>query len=399
VADGTIPDHQPCDGVTTALTSDGSIVPLTRSPDVVPVVNHNVQSQQVAIDGGRMDGFDRISGCTGAGHNCLTQFDPSQIPNLAALAGTYVVSDATFEFSTSPSWIGHLVLASANQDGFQGDNPTPSTFTSLRGPGWGCDSYNDAPWWNGTQTIMVPSCIPDRTGAGPYRTSPVPYVPTIFDRLDGAGLSWRLYASEGGDVSGGSAYGAAICPTFYECFGSSQRANWVPTAQAVPDAGAGKLPNVSIVVPTAEISQHNSYSMTMGDDWIGSVVSAIQSGPDWPSTAIFITYDDCGCFYDHVSPPQAGWGIRVPMVIVSPYAVPGVTDSQPATYSSMLAYAEHLFGLAPLATTDANAYDFGGSFDYGAPPSLAPVHLVTRGISENERDWIEAHPGDEGDPT
>ena len=310
-------------------------MPLTQSPDVVPVVDHNVQAQQTSIDGGRMDGFDLIVRV----HRgevvcrCLSQFDPSQIPNLAALAETYVISDATFEFSSEPV-VGRAPRAGLGEPGrIPGRQPArPRPSRACAGPAGAATATTTRPGGTGRRRSWCRRASPTGRGAGPYRTSPVPYVPTIFDRLDGAGLSWRLYASEGEDVSGGSAYGAAICPTFYECFGSSQRANWVPTAQAVPDAAAGKLPNVSIVVPTAEISQHNSYSMTEGDDWIGSVVSAIQSGPDWPSTAIFITYDDCGCFYDHVPPPQAGWGIRVPMVIVSPYAVPGATDSTPATY-------------------------------------------------------------------
>src|SRR5439155_1658622 len=90
-------------------------------------------------------------------------------------------------------------------------------------------------------------------------------------------------------------------------------------SQVIDDATNGTLPTVSIVTPTNSKSQHNFYSMKMGDNWIGQVVQAIENGPQWSSTAIFITYDDCGCFYDHVAPP-AGLGIRVPMVIVSPYA-------------------------------------------------------------------------------
>ena len=85
--------------------------------------------------------------------------------------------------------------------------------------------------------------------------------------------------------------------------------------------------------------------MLQGDNWIGSVVSAIQHGVQWRSTAIFITYDDCGCFYDHAAPPS-GWGVRVPMVIVSPWAKPGHNDPRRASFSSMLAFTEHIFGLA-----------------------------------------------------
>ena len=111
--------------------------------------------------------------------------------------------------------------------------------------------------------------------------------------------------------------------------------------------------------------------MALGDNWIGSVVSAIENGPDWNSTAIFITYDDCGCFYDHVAPPVNGWGIREPMVIVSPYAKPGYTDTTHTTFSGILAYTEHIFGLSPLGENDAQAYDFHNAFNYSQAP-LAP---------------------------
>src|SRR5207244_13025247 len=113
--------------------------------------------------------------------------------------------------------------------------------------------------------------------------------------------------------------------TFYECLGSTQRANLVPASNVITDAANGTLPAYSVVTPTSEISQHPPQSMAVGDNWIGQVVSAIQNGPNWSSTVVFITYDDCGCYYDHVNPLQyaANWGVRVPMVIVSPYAKPG----------------------------------------------------------------------------
>jgi phospholipase C len=122
--------------------------------------------------------------------------------------------------------------------------------------------------------------------------------------------------------------------------------------------------------------------MLTGDNWINQIVSAIQVSPDWSSTAIFITYDDCGCMYDHVPPPN-GWGVRLPMVIVSPYAKLGFSDSTPTTVAGVLAFAEHVFGLAPLNSTDGSAYDFSRSFCFSGPPrctpaGLAPVKLPPR---------------------
>jgi phospholipase C len=122
-------------------------------------------------------------------------------------------------------------------------------------------------------------------------------------------------------------------------------------------------------------SQHNGDSMLTGDDWINQIVSAIQASPDWSSTAIFITYDDCGCFYDHVPPPN-GWGVRVPMVIVSPYAKLGFTDQNSTTIAGVLAFAEHVFGLTPLNNTDTHAYDFSRSFCFIGPPLCTPAWLA-----------------------
>ena len=107
--------------------------------------------------------------------------------------------------------------------------------------------------------------------------------------------------------------------------------------------------------------------MSAGDNWIGSIVGAVGSNASmWSSSAIFITFDDCGCFYDHVNPLRfaKGWGVRVPMIIAGPYVKAGYTDSTPATYASMLAYIEHTFGLQPLSAADGSAYYYTNSFDY-----------------------------------
>src|SRR5438094_888040 len=103
---------------------------------------------------------------------------------------------------------------------------------------------------------------------------------------------------------GGGGYIWASCSYFYECLAGRQAKSWYPASQILTDAAEGTLPAVSFVTPTSLISQHNGFSMAQGDNWIGSIVAAIQDNPTlWSSTAIFITYDDCGCFYDRASPP------------------------------------------------------------------------------------------------
>jgi phospholipase C len=283
-----------------------------------------------------------------------------------------------------------MALLASDTDGFTGNNPLPG---SGIGPGWGCDSFEDAQWVDPStgETLVVPSCVPDAEGNGPYRTSPVPYERTILDEMDEHGISWRLYAANGpADTTSASGYEWTACPTFYECFGGPQKANWVPAAQIIGDAGGRSLPQVSLIIPARPNSQHNQLSMLTGDNWIGDVVSAVENGPAWSSTAIFITYDDCGCFYDHARPP-AGYGIRMPMVIVSPFARSGYTDSRVASTNSILAYIEHTFGLAPLSNTDRKAYDYADSFDYQQAP-LPPAAMVRSAIPKWEQRWLAAHP-------
>ena len=213
-----------------------------------------------------------------------------------------------------------------------------------------------------------------------------------MDRMDDAGLSWQIDAGFSPKLGSRS-----ICPSFAECLYGPQAQHVKYASQVIADGTNGTLPNLSLVIPCCGQSQHNGESMTVGDNWIGQVVNAIMQGPQWSSTAIFITYDDCGCFYDHVTPP-AGLGIRVPMVIASPYARPGYTDSNTASFDSMLAFTERTFGLAPLAVADAVAYDYFDSFDFGQHPQ-PPIGLVQRRLPKAERHWLATHPPDPDDPT
>jgi phospholipase C len=401
-----------CDGATTGETSSGQLIPLAPATDYVPSADHSVTIQQVDINNGAMNGFNHDANCTRALANCYNQYDPlsgpctagSCIPNVATLARDYTVSDHTFELSATPSWSGHLIWATANMDGFAGDIPQNPTTGQPQpvgfGPGWGCDAGTVTPW--GSQGVMVPSCVPNSQGwLGPnwagYTGTKAPYVPTIFDELQAKGRSWRIYGGAGSAGSGvhfnGGGWAFAICPTFAECLYSSQRRNLVPANNVMTDAAGNNLPSFSIVTPIVANSQHNNDDMSTGDDWIGQVVSAIQSSPSWSSTAIFITWDDCGCFYDHVSPlkfdhhttTKIPWGVRVPMIIVSPYAKAGYTDTGPTTYAGVLGFVEHLFGLPALdPMSDGFDYNYSSSFCYNPQVSgchqagLTPVRMVSQ---------------------
>jgi phospholipase C len=368
--------------------SNGATVTPTVDPDTVPSVLHSVAAQLKAIDGGKMDGWQKVGGCGAPSYICVSGYRPSQIPNETALATKFAISDETFSMQDSPSWGGHLYAVAATEDGFWGNNPVcPSGKTCSAG--WGCHSGKVTQY--GSAGTMEPSCIPDYSlglaNGGAFEPTPASYVPTILDRLDGAGLPWRIYNSA--SHTGQALW--AICPSYAECADTGQAKKWVPYSQFATGAANGTLPALSIITPggtQGPDSQHNGNSMAAGDNWIGQVTSAVENSPEWSSTALFITYDDCGCFYDHVAPPLNSEGIREgprsPLVIVSPYAKPGYTDTTPATFAGILAYTEHTFGLPALSSEDANAYDFSNAFNYSQVP-LTPAKMVTRPLPASAR--------------
>jgi phospholipase C len=258
-------------------------------------------------------------------------------------------------------------------------------------------------------TQFAPACIPDfdldpvkYPYGGAFEATPVQHVPAIFDELTTANLPWRIYGGGGqyDPLNPPGGYSWAICPTYAQCLYTDEVQNFVPNSDVLTDAAAGTLPAYSIVTPEADYSQHNLNSMIAGDDWIGQILTALENGPEWSSTAVFVTWDDCGCFYDHVNPLtyNPGWGIRVPLLIASPYAKAGYTDSTPTTFAGILAYVEHLFGLPAMSPDDAAAYDYANTFDYSQTP-LAPIKMIREKVPQASLDYIAKHPQDPDDPT
>jgi phospholipase C len=388
------PGRCPDGGMPSSVTlSDGTVVTPHVLPDIVPDVSHSVAAQRAAIDGGKMDGWQNVRGCgPETGYACIAGYKPAQVPNLTALARRFAMSDRTFSMANSPSWGGHLYAVMPSLDGFKGDNPFPAPGVT-KGPGWGCDSNRITPWKAADGTVqLVPSCIPDYklglANGGAFEATPVKHAPTILDRLQAAGRPWRIYGEPppepGGAFPTARGYGWDICPSFAGCLYTRQKANNVPSSTFVKTARSGHLPSFAIIIPGGEdapFSEHNGFSITTGDDWLGQIASAVMNGPQWRSTVLFITWDDCGCFYDQVPPgrnpdgtPQ---GPRTPLIIVSPYARHSYTDTTATTFAGILAYTEHNFGLTPLGVNDARAYAFGHAFDY-QQAALSPARMVYR---------------------
>jgi phospholipase C len=111
-------------------------------------------------------------------------------------------------------------------------------------------------------------------------------------------------------------------------------------------AGKGQLPAVSWVVPSGAVSEHPPSPVSFGQSYVTSLVNAVMKSPDWKSTAIFLAWDDWGGFYDHVTPPtvdQNGYGLRVPALVISPYARTGYVDHQTVSFDAYVKFIEDDF--------------------------------------------------------
>ena len=166
----------------------------------------------------------------------------------------------------------------------------------------------------------------------------------------------------------GSTYTPAYAPHF------------VNRAQIFTDLKSGDFPQVSWVTPSFPISEHPPANITSGMNWVKDVINAIMSSPYWNSTAIILTWDDYGGFYDHVPPPQIdkyGLGFRMPTIIISPYSKPGYIDHTQYQFESTLKFIEWRFSLSPLTDRDLHANNLLNAFDFNQKPNLAHIVPLT----------------------
>jgi phospholipase C len=163
-------------------------------------------------------------------------------------------------------------------------------------------------------------------------------------------VSWRYYTTSSGDLhdpqEGDTPSIWNPLPHFQTVRDDHQLGNIVDDAAFFQDAGAGTLPAVSWVEGDGAFSEHPPARISDGQAWVTSLVNAVMMGPDWNSTAIFITWDEWGGFYDHVAPPQVdknGYGLRVPGLVISPWVKPGIIDHQTLSFDAYLKFIEDDF--------------------------------------------------------
>jgi phospholipase C len=356
---------------------------------------HGSTNASADINGGRMNGF--IGQVVGGRKGCVEAVDPTctnsartdvmgykdarDIPNYWAYASDFVLQDHMFQPNASWSFPEHLYLVSEWSAKCSKVADPMSCITNIDAPG---DSIGaTAGKING-----------DNQAARNFAWTSLTYLLYNHD------VSWKYYVAEG--TTPDCEDDAATCPAKQQRVGTPDIWNPLPGFTDVRDDGqvsnvqtvdhfyadakAGALPAVSWVTPNGAVSEHPPGLVSAGQAYVTTLINAVMNSGDWSSTAIFLTWDDWGGFYDHVVPLSvdgAGYGLRVPGLVISPYARRGYIDHQTLSHDAYAKFIEDVFlgGLRLDPKSDGrpdsrpdvreNASQLGdlrADFDFNQPP-------------------------------
>jgi phospholipase C len=302
----------------------GCIKPYVDHADSNAGGPHENANSIADVNGGKMNGFvgQAELGCA-AGSACKTDVMgyhvQSDIPNYWAYAEHFVLDDHYFESDDSWSLPAHLYMVSA----WSADCSDPSDPMTCVG--------TDEPR-NRTTANPRPFAWTDLTW--------------LMHRYD---VSWGYYLDHGAQVNGKGPGVPTIwnpLPGFTDVKQDHQESNIHSLSTFMTQASRGTLPEVSWIVPEPADSEHPPALISRGQAYVTRIINAVMEGPDWDSSAIFLAWDDWGGFYDQVVPPKVdplGYGIRVPSIVISPYARRGFIDHGTLSSDSYLRFIEDDF--------------------------------------------------------
>ena len=307
---------------------------------------HGAANATADINGGKMNGFiaqaaNGRRGCSVTNNPICSGTNPTdvmgyhdarEIPNYWSYAQHFVLQDHMFEPNASWSLPAHLFMVSAWSANCKSSNPSSCVNNDV-GPvkinvansysadyAWTDLTYllykNKVSWGYYLDQGEQPDCDDDAMLCSPKAQSVK--VPGIWNPL----------------------------PMFDTVKQDGQLGNIQDISKFSTAAKNGTLPAVSWVVPNSVNSEHPPALVSTGESYVTSLINAAMQGPDWNSTAIFLAWDDWGGFYDHVVPPsvdQNGYGLRVPALVISPYAKQGYIDHQTLSFDAYLKFIEDDF--------------------------------------------------------
>ena len=361
-------------------------VKLLRASDRTPDIAHSFNAGIAAVDGGKMDCFNRIAKNPAYPY---VQESQASIPHYWRYAQHFQLDDRFFSPVYGPTTMEHLWSMGGSDDGIVTQEGS-SQYGSNGIPREYCDDPQE------------------RTGAFPENTSPTdpaimqaenngdpgpvlqryvvrwpcitnPRYRTLPQVLQANGVTWKEYRGSNGYVDPLREVRAA------------RRSPAVWARRTVPDqylrdVARDRLPAVSWLTPPFRFSDHPPTSICQGENWTVQYLNPLMRSPLWHSTVVILVWDDFGGFYDHVPPPHPdiyGLGPRVPALVISPWAKPGVNSSVLST-DSVLYFVEQLHGLnrlplqrRPVDSADPAGNDMLGLFDFSQTPRT-PLVLPER---------------------
>ena len=356
------------DTANSGTNSMGQVVPLQPIDITAPYdIDHSHTGFKTEYAAGSMNGWDLVNfNCPSHACSPLTAFGyvpQAEVQPYFTMAERYTFADRMFETNQGPSLPAHQFIISGTSTNAVGsnllasENPKYNPKTNTLN----CDGSNLSlvamidP--SGSEATMLPPCFDH---------------PVLFDELDAKAVSWRYYDSYNGGLW------SAPDAIQHIRYGADWANVIVPQTTILTDIAAGQLRQVSWVIPSAAASDHALSTDGSGPAWVASIVNAVGQSAYWQNTAIFITWDDWGGWFDHVQPQiynSYELGFRVPLIVVSPYAKLGYVSHVQHEYGSILKYIEETYGLPSLGYTDARADDLADCFNYGQTPT--PFQTIT----------------------
>jgi phospholipase C len=351
------------DTVSKGKNSKGQTIKLTAASLAESyTIDHSAQAMFAACNGTgklpgtdcRMDGFNNELTFRGPANPEYVYVPHDESKPYFDMAHEWVLADRMFQSQLDESFVAHQYIIAA-QAAWSVNLPTGA---------WAC---------GGGSGDTVTTITPKRYEFGPS-IEPCYDYQTLGDELDKAKLSWRFYAAKYGNDRGGNGgtwSGYQAVKHIFE--GPDWKKDVIsPNWKFITDVRAGKLANFTWITPECAESDHLECGGGFGPSWVAALVNTVGQSKFWDSTAIFVQWDDWGGFYDPVAPPfedYDGNGFRIPLLVISPYAKKRHVSHVQYETTSVLRFAEDLYGLDQLAAADKRATSPAGDcFDFTQKP-------------------------------
>ena len=366
--DNLFHDLPGADIATTGLNSKGEVIPLTPISLITTFdLAHTHKAFVDMYDHGKMDGADKVACNAPCPSNAQFKYvSPPEVAPYFQLAEQYTFADRMFQSNQGPSFPAHQFIISGTS--------APTDRSEL----FAAENI-DGPMLRGNGSFLRSGCagLPGESVAliapdGKEHGAVYPCFehPTLMDVLDPQQVSWRYYTTP---WSWQNVLWTAPDAIRHLRFGPDW-SNVIPSPyQVLADVSQGQLPAVSWVIPSGQSSDHAGANDGTGPSWVSAIVNSIGNSPYWSHTAIFITWDDWGGWYDHVAPPMINsyeYGFRVPLIVVSPYSKAHYVSHVTHNFGSILRFIEENFHLPPLGYADIQSDDLSDCFDYDQAPLM-----------------------------